>query len=171
MVCTFSRIWINRVWLPILLVVSSTGKNVLFFPVSVRAREFRLARWAWQSRLASAWPFSTLRLNVVLTHGILPAFSDGVHIYRQPPSGQSRVYRVTQLRTDGVHCRESTGTGPVVPKKVPVTGAAFSGVTMAIFFYGSLFSHTTYCIINSTKWRPLVWESIVGGNCDGSSAL
>ena len=29
------------------------------------------------------------------------------------PSGQSRVYRVTQLRTDGVHCRESAGTGPV----------------------------------------------------------
>ena len=26
------------------------------------------------------------------------------------PSGQSRVYRVTQLRTDGVHCRESSGT-------------------------------------------------------------
>ena len=29
------------------------------------------------------------------------------------PSGQSRVYRVTQLRTDGVRCRESAGTGPV----------------------------------------------------------
>ena len=32
---------------------------------------------------------------------------------RQTPSGQSRVHRVTQLRTDGVHCRESAGTGPV----------------------------------------------------------
>ena len=31
---------------------------------------------------------------------------------RHTPSGQSRVYRVTQLRTDGVHCRESAGTGP-----------------------------------------------------------
>ena len=29
------------------------------------------------------------------------------------PSGHSRVYRVTQLRTEGVHCRESAGTGPV----------------------------------------------------------
>ena len=36
-----------------------------------------------------------------------------------PPSGQSRVYRVTQLRTDGVHCRESAGTGPVNLKVVP----------------------------------------------------
>ena len=35
------------------------------------------------------------------------------------PSGHSRVYRVTQLRTDGVHCRESAGTGPVNLKVVP----------------------------------------------------
>ena len=33
-------------------------------------------------------------------------------------SGQSRVYRVTQLRTDGVHYRESIGTGPVNLKVV-----------------------------------------------------
>ena len=34
-----------------------------------------------------------------------------------------RTYRVTQLRIDGVHCRESAGTGPpVVLKVVPVTG-------------------------------------------------
>ena len=32
---------------------------------------------------------------------------------RHTPSGQSRVYRVTLLRTDGVHCRESAGTRPV----------------------------------------------------------
>ena len=42
------------------------------------------------------------------------------------PSGQSRVYRVTQLRTDGVHCRESVGPGPVVLKIVRVAGAAFA---------------------------------------------
>ena len=47
--------------------------------------------------------------------------------YCQPPSGQSRVYRVAQLRTDDVHSRESAGTGPVVLKVVPVTGAAYSG--------------------------------------------
>ena len=28
------------------------------------------------------------------------SFRDGVHLCHQPPSGQSRVYRVTQLRTD-----------------------------------------------------------------------
>ena len=43
----------------------------------------------------------------------------GVQLFilnRHTPSGQSRVYRVTQMHTDGVHCRESAGTGPVVLK-------------------------------------------------------
>ena len=30
------------------------------------------------------------------------------------PSGQSQIYRVTHLRTDGVHSQTSAGTGPVV---------------------------------------------------------
>ena len=34
------------------------------------------------------------------------------------------------LRADGVHCRESGGTMPVVLKVILVTGAAFSGITM-----------------------------------------
>ena len=75
---------------------------------------------------------SILRLNLVLTYGIPPAFRDRVQLYRQPTSGHSRVYRVTQLRTNGVHCRESAGTGPVVLKVVLVTGASFSGITMDI---------------------------------------
>ena len=36
-----------------------------------------------------------------------------MYLNSHTPSGQSRVDRVTQLRTDGVHCRESAGTGPV----------------------------------------------------------
>ena len=42
-----------------------------------------------------------------------------IYFNRHTPSGQSRVYRVTQLRTDGIHCRESAGTGPVNLKVVP----------------------------------------------------
>ena len=38
--------------------------------------------------------------------------------------------RVTQLRINDVHCRESAGTGSVVLKIVPVTGAAILQVTM-----------------------------------------
>ena len=50
---------------------------------------------------------SVLRLNLVLTYGIPPEFRGGVHLFiynRHTPSDESRVYRVTQLRTDGVHC-------------------------------------------------------------------
>ena len=65
---------------------------------------------------------SILRLILVLISGIPPEFRDGVHLFiynRHTPSGQSRVYRVTQLRTDGVHCREFAGAGPINLKVVP----------------------------------------------------
>ena len=42
-----------------------------------------------------------------------------IYLNRHEPSGQSRVYRVMQLRTGCVHCRESAGTGPVNLKVVP----------------------------------------------------
>ena len=48
--------------------------------------------------------------------------SGGVHLFilnRHKSSGQPRVYRVTQLRIDVVHCRESAGTGPVSLKIAP----------------------------------------------------
>ena len=82
----------------------------------------------WSRETGSAVPsrvsllISILRLNLVLTDGIPPEFRGGVHLFiynRHSPSGQSRVYRVMQLRTDGVHCRESAGTGPVILKVVP----------------------------------------------------
>ena len=49
----------------------------------------------------------------------VPRRPPSIRLNRHTPSGQSRVYRVTQLRTDGVHCRESAGTGPVNLKVVP----------------------------------------------------
>ena len=82
----------------------------------------------WSRETGPAVPFrvslliSILRLNLVLTYGIPPEFRGGVHIFifnRHTPSCQSRVYRVTQLCTDGVHCQESAGTGPVNLKVVP----------------------------------------------------
>ena len=82
----------------------------------------------WSRETGSAVPsrvrllISILRLNLVLTYGIPPEFRGGVYLFilnRHTPSGQSRVYRVTQLRTDSIHCRESAGTGPVNLKLVP----------------------------------------------------
>ena len=79
---------------------------------------------------------------MVLPHEIPPDFRGGAHIFTPTsPSGQSRVYRVTQLRTDGVHCRESAGTEPVILEIIPVTGAAFSGFTTDQLKYASLFPY------------------------------
>ena len=49
----------------------------------------------------------------------VPRRRPSIYLNRHTPSGQSRAHRVTQLRTDGVHCRESAGTGPVNLKVVP----------------------------------------------------
>ena len=54
-----------------------------------------------------------------LRHPRPPQSLNDSHLNRRTPSGQSRVYRITQLRTDGVHCRESAGTGPLNLKIVP----------------------------------------------------
>ena len=98
-------------------------KNI-YFPVRVRS-----CLRIWSRETSSAVPsrvsllISILRLNLVLTYGIPPEFRGGVHSFiynRHTPSGQSRVHRVTQLLlTDGVHGRESAGTGPVNLKVVP----------------------------------------------------
>ena len=91
-----------------------------------------------------ACSFSTLRLNLVLTTGIPPDVHGGVYIfYHHTPSGQTRVYRVTQLRTDGLHCRESAGTGPVVLRVVRVRGAVFAS-QWTNYYCAPLFSHTLY---------------------------
>ena len=54
--------------------------------------------------LASSSPYSDW-IWCLLT-GFLPiSAAESIHLYRHTPSAQSRVYPVTQLRTDGAHCR------------------------------------------------------------------
>ena len=85
----------------------------------------------------------------MLTHGIPPDFHGVwrpfvwrpfVYLNRHTPLGWSRVYRVTQLRADGVNRRESAGTGPVVLQVVPETGVAFASPWTD--YCAPLFSHT-----------------------------
>ena len=75
------------------------------------------------------------------------------------PSGQSRAYRVTQLRTDCVHCNESVGTGPVVLKVVRVTGAAFASPRTKCYC-APLFSHTHYWYTVCTFKLSGVYQNI-----------
>ena len=64
---------------------------------------------------------SILTLNRMLVRFLPSSAAASIYLFKPPyaASGQSRVYRVTQLRTDGVHCRESAGTGSVNLKVAP----------------------------------------------------
>ena len=50
------------------------------------AHNLKLGRQVQPSRLASACSFSALGLNLILTHGVPPAFRDGAHMYMHIPS-------------------------------------------------------------------------------------
>ena len=128
MVIAYNRVWINRVRLPILLVVSCTGKIDIF--LSPFAPDNLVSRDGFGSLV----PRQPAHLHIQAESGAYLRDSSRVqrrrhftYLNRHTTSGQSRAYRVTQLRTDGVDCRESVGTGPVVLKVVPVTGAALAG--------------------------------------------
>ena len=121
MIITYIRVSINRVRSPILLVVSWTGKHNIFLS------PFAPEEWVSQDGFGRPVPcqFAHFPHSGWLT-GFLPiSAAASIYLYRHTPSSQSRVYWVTLLCTDGVHCRESAGTGPVVLKVVPVSGAAF----------------------------------------------
>ena len=109
-------VWIHWIRLPILLVVRSTGK------MDMSLSPFEPKR-IWSRETGSAVP-SRVSLLILHAHADSGAYSPRdssrfprrrrpfIILNRHTPSGQSRVHRVTNLRTDGVHCRESAGTGP-----------------------------------------------------------
>ena len=107
-----------------------------------------------------------LRLDLVLTYGIRPEFRGGVHLFiknRHTPSGQSRVCRVMPLRTDGVHCRESAGTGPVNLKVVPNDECCLG---RSPFFFLFSFFYLTYSrwtsSLPSCLWSQRIFPSLPG---------
>ena len=115
-----TRVTINRVRLSILLVVSWTGKITL--SLSPFAPENLVSRDGFGSPV----PRQPAHLHTQAESGAyvrdssrVPRRRPFIYLNRHTPSGQSRVYRVAQLRSDGVHCRESAGTGPVNVKVVP----------------------------------------------------
>ena len=73
MVITYSRVWINRIRLTMLLAVSWTGK--INIPLSSYVPENLVSRHGL-FRPASACSLSIVRLNLVLTNGIPPDFRD-----------------------------------------------------------------------------------------------
>ena len=92
--------------------------NISLFPFALENLVSRDGFGSPVSRQPAHSPYSILRLNLVLIRGI-PDFRGAIG------SVPSLIYRVRQLLTDGVRCRESARTGPVVLKAVPVAGTVF----------------------------------------------
>ena len=75
----------------------------------------------WSRETSSAVP-SRVSLLILHTQAESGAYSRDfsrfprrrpfIYLDRHTPLGQCRLYRVTQSRTNDVHCRESAGTGP-----------------------------------------------------------
>ena len=137
-VITYSRVWVNRVRLPILLVVRSTAKMKIslspYAPESLDSRDGfsrPVLRQSVQSPY-SGWIWCLLT-------GFLPASAAAViYLFKSPYAIESVP---SLVRTDSVHCRESTGKGPVVHNVVPATSAAILQVTMDQLMGASLFQH------------------------------
>ena len=109
-----ARVRINRVKLPIFFVVSRIGKRM-----KISLSPFAPENLVSQDGFGGPVPRQPAYLHTQAGSGAylrdfsrFPRRRPLIYLNRHAPSGQS-VYRVTQLRTDGVHSRESTGTGPV----------------------------------------------------------
>ena len=86
-----------------------------------------------------------------------------IYLNCHTPLGQSRVYRVTQLRTNGVLCRESAGTGSANLRVVPVTGAVILQVTMDQLMCASrrcdrelVVVPVLFCVLKVACWRIII---------------
>ena len=142
MVITYSRVWINRVRLPILLVVNCTEK--IIFPCP------RACLRIWSRETGSAVPsrvsllISILRLNLVLTYGIPPEFRSGVHM--KPPyatgsvpslSGHTITYRWRSLPRVRRH-RASKPQGSserVLPWQITMDQLIFASLSHTHYWY------------------------------------
>ena len=106
------------------------NKENQYFPVlSLFAPDNLVSRGGFKCPVPRQSPHLHTQAESGLTHGTPSDFRGGVHLFIIPPFAiwKTRVYQFAQVRTDGVHCRESTGTRPVVLKVVPVAmGAVFS---------------------------------------------
>ena len=130
-----ARVWINWVRLPILLVVSLTGK------MSISLSPFAPENLVSRDGFGRSVPRQPAHLHTQAESGAclrdssrVPRRHPFIYLNRHTLSGQSRVYRVTQWRTDGFHCRGSAGTGPVNLKVVPNECCLGRSLCFCVFF-------------------------------------
>ena len=89
----------------------------------------------------------------------IPRCPPFIHLNCHTPSGQSRVYRVTQLRTDVIHFRQFVGTGLVNLKVVP-NGWCLDRSPWTNF-YAPLFPTPTICMKWACRKLPARWRHLI----------
>ena len=117
MVIIYSRVWINRVRLPILLVISWTRKmNIFLSPFAPKNLVSRDGLGGPVPRQPAHCPHSGKIWGLLMGFFPISAAAASIYLCHQLSSGESRVNQVTQLRPNSVRRRESAGTGLVVLK-------------------------------------------------------
>ena len=117
------RLWINRAWLP-----TSAKQETCFLPSpSSRLKVWHCETDSAISSRVSLFIIHSQALYDTLSRDSFRFLQRRPQIYRQPQSGQPRVYQVTQLRAESVYCREFSGIGSVVLKVARVRGTVYSG--------------------------------------------
>ena len=145
MASTFRRVWINLINLSGEYGSAPILKRFFFFlfPFAPENLVYLARRVRPSSRVSPlvlhTWAESGFHLR---DSSCFPRRYPFIYIFNRPRV-KSRVYRVTQLRIDGIHCRESAGTGPVNHKVVP-NEYGLGRSPWTIFFVLLSFSHTHY---------------------------
>ena len=119
-----ARVWINRVRLPICSLPAEQKKADIslssFAPKNLVSRyEFGIPALRQPAHLHAQVESGSYSRDSCR----VPRRRPFVYLNRHTPSGPSRVCRVTQLRTDSVHCRKTANTGPVYLEVVPNSAA------------------------------------------------
>ena len=84
-----------------------------------------------------------------------------IYLNRHAPSDQSRVYRViTQLRTDGVHCRESRASNPQGSSKRVLPSQVIMKQLISVLCISSINVITDFYLLASSRFplRKLLIE-------------
>ena len=141
----YSRVWINRVRLPILLAVSWTGK--MNIPLSPYVPESLVSRDGFSRPISrqpvhspySGWIWCLLTGFLLISAAAFAYLSKPPYAIGSVPtflSGHAIAYQWRSLP-------RAAGPGPIVLKVVPVTGATILQVAMDQLICASL-SHTHY---------------------------
>ena len=102
----------------------------MIFSLSPFAPENLVSRDGFDSPVPRQPAHLHTQAESVLTYGTPPEFRCDVHMFIKPPYAIASVSSLSghALRTtDGVHCRESAGTGPVVSKSSQLYWTIVSG--------------------------------------------